>query len=81
MNHSKKNIYPISIGPILRRNSLKVTFLTPTGDAHIYIAEAMAWLISLSNGLNGQETEGFEGRTRILENTTGYAEGDFEIQP
>ena len=37
------------------------------GDVHIYTAEAMAWLVSLTNGLNGQEIDHFEGRTVSLE--------------
>lgn len=44
------------------------------GDVHIYSAEAMAWLISLSNGLNGQETEDFEGQTITLENNINLSE-------
>lgn len=38
------------------------------GNVHIYTAEAMAWLISLTNGLNGQEIDNFDGRTISLEN-------------
>ncbi len=38
------------------------------GNVHIYTAEAMAWLISLTNGLNGQEINNFDGRTISLEN-------------
>lgn len=44
------------------------------GDVHIYTAEAMAWLISLTNGLNGQEIEDFEGQTITLENDINLSE-------
>lgn len=37
------------------------------GDIHIYSAEALAWLISLSNGLNGVERDDFAGKNIILE--------------
>ena len=46
------------------------------GDVHIHTAEALAWLSVLSNGLHGQETEEFEGRTVYLEEDVdldGYA--------
>ena len=36
-------------------------------DVHLYSAEALAWLCSVSNGLNGQEADDFEGRTISLE--------------
>ena len=37
------------------------------GDVHIYTAEALAWLSVVSNGLNGQEIDDFEGKTINLE--------------
>ena len=37
------------------------------GDVHIYSAEALAWLSSVSNGLNGQQADDFEGRSIFLE--------------
>lgn len=37
------------------------------GDIHIYTAEALAWLISVSNGLNGVERDDFAGKNIILE--------------
>lgn len=37
------------------------------GDVHLYSAEALAWLISVTNGLNGQETDDFDDKTIYLE--------------
>ena len=37
------------------------------GDVHLYSAEALAWLISVTNGLNGQEMDDFQGKTISLE--------------
>ena len=37
------------------------------GDVHIYSAEALAWLSSVSNGLNGQQADDFEGKMVTLE--------------
>lgn len=37
------------------------------GDVHILSAEALAWLSVVSNGLNEQEIDDFEGRTVSLE--------------
>lgn len=37
------------------------------GDVHLYSAEALAWLISVVNGLNGQEADNYEGRIVCLE--------------
>ncbi|MBR3700094.1 MAG: T9SS type A sorting domain-containing protein [Bacteroidales bacterium] len=37
------------------------------GDVHIYSAEGLAWLCSVTNGLNGQEADDFEGKVIILE--------------
>ena len=37
------------------------------GDVHLYSAEALAWLISVTNGLNGQETDDFDDKTICLE--------------
>ena len=37
------------------------------GDVHLYSAEALAWLISVTNGLNGQEVNNFEDKTIYLE--------------
>lgn len=45
------------------------------GDIHIYSAEALAWLISLSNGLNGAERDDFAGKTIILEADVDISEG------
>jgi len=36
-------------------------------DVHIYTAEALAWLVSVVNGLNGQEADDFNGRKVTLE--------------
>jgi hypothetical protein len=45
------------------------------GDIHIYSAEALAWLISLSNGLNGAERDDFAGKTITLEADVDISEG------
>lgn len=37
------------------------------GDVHLYSAEALAWLISTVNGLNGQEADDFNGKKVTLE--------------
>lgn len=37
------------------------------GDVHLYSAEALAWLISVTNGLNGQDANNFDGKTVTLE--------------
>ena len=37
------------------------------GDVRLYSAEALAWLISAVNGLNGQEADNFDGKKVILE--------------
>ena len=37
------------------------------GDVHLYSAEALAWLISVVNGLNGQEADDFNGKKVTLE--------------
>ena len=37
------------------------------GDVHIQSAEGLAWLCSVTNGLNGQEATDFEGKEIILE--------------
>ncbi len=37
------------------------------GNVHLYSAEALAWLISTVNGLNGQESDDFNGRKVTLE--------------
>lgn len=37
------------------------------GNVHIYTAEGLAWISSVSNGLNGQEVDDFNGRTVSLE--------------
>lgn len=37
------------------------------GNVHIYSAEALAWISVVSNGLNGQEIDDFEGKTISLE--------------
>lgn len=37
------------------------------GDVHIQSAEGLAWLCSVTNGLNGQEANDFEGKEIILE--------------
>ncbi len=37
------------------------------GDVHLYSAEALAWLISVVNGLNGQEADNFDGKKVTLE--------------
>ena len=46
------------------------------GDVHLHSAEALAWLSVVSNGLNGQEADDFDGKTVYLEENvdlTGYA--------
>lgn len=56
------------------------------GDVHIYSAEALAWLSAVSNGLNGQEADDFEGKIVTLEANvdmssaiwTAIAEGELE---
>lgn len=37
------------------------------GDVHLYSAEALAWLISTVNGINGQEADDFNGKKVTLE--------------
>ena len=37
------------------------------GDVHLYSAEALAWLVSTVNGLNGQEADDFNGKKVALE--------------
>ncbi|MBR5910602.1 MAG: T9SS type A sorting domain-containing protein [Bacteroidales bacterium] len=37
------------------------------GDVHLYSAEALAWLSVVSNGLNGQEADNFDGKKVTLE--------------
>ena len=37
------------------------------GDVHLYSAEALAWLVSVVNGLNGQEADDFNGKKVTLE--------------
>ena len=37
------------------------------GDVHLHSAEALAWLISTVNGLNGQEADDFNGKKVTLE--------------
>ncbi len=37
------------------------------GDVHLHSAEALAWLISVVNGLNGQEADDFNGKKVTLE--------------
>lgn len=37
------------------------------GNVHLYSAEALAWLISAVNGINGQEADNFNGRKVTLE--------------
>ena len=37
------------------------------GDVHLHSAEALAWLISVVNGLNGQEADDFNGKVVSLE--------------
>ncbi|MBR0176471.1 MAG: T9SS type A sorting domain-containing protein [Bacteroidales bacterium] len=37
------------------------------GDVHLHSAEALAWLISTVNGLNGQAADDFDGKKVILE--------------
>ena len=44
------------------------------GDVHIYSAEALAWLSSVSNGLNGQQADDFEGRSIFLEDNIELAD-------
>ena len=36
-------------------------------NVHLYSAEALAWLISVVNGLNGQEADDFNGKKVTLE--------------
>ena len=56
------------------------------GDVHIHSAEALAWLSAVSNGLNGQEADDFEGKIVTLEANvdmssaiwTAIAEGELE---
>ena len=43
------------------------------GDVHLHSAEALAWLSVVSNGLNGQEADDFEGRTFYLEENVDLA--------
>lgn len=45
------------------------------GNIHIYSAEALAWIISLSNGLNGAERDDFAGKTITLEADVDISEG------
>lgn len=45
------------------------------GDIHIYTAEALAWLISVSNGLNGATQDSFEGKTITLEADVDISRG------
>ncbi|MBR3710016.1 MAG: T9SS type A sorting domain-containing protein [Bacteroidales bacterium] len=44
------------------------------GDVHLYSAEALAWLCSVTNGLNGQEADDFERRTINLEENIDLSE-------
>lgn len=37
------------------------------GDVHLHSAEALAWLSVVSNGLNGQEADNFDGKKVTLE--------------
>ncbi len=37
------------------------------GDVHLHSAEALAWLVSVVNGLNGQEADDFNGKKVTLE--------------
>ena len=37
------------------------------GDVHLYSAEALAWLISVVNGFNGQKADNFDGKKVTLE--------------
>ena len=45
------------------------------GDIHVYTAEALAWLISVSNGLNGATQDSFEGKTITLEADVDISRG------
>ncbi len=44
------------------------------GDVKIYSAEALAWLCSVTNGLNGQEIDDFQGKTISLESNVDMSE-------
>lgn len=43
------------------------------GNVHLYSAEALAWLISVTNGINGQEADNFEGKVVTLEDNVNMA--------
>ena len=44
------------------------------GDVHLYSAEALAWLSVVSNGLNGQEADNFDGKKVTLEANVDMSE-------
>lgn len=44
------------------------------GDVHLHSAEALAWLISTVNGLNGQEADNFDGKKVTLEANVDMSE-------
>lgn len=44
------------------------------GDVHLHSAEALAWLISIVNGLNGQEADNFDGKKVTLEANVDMSE-------
>ena len=44
------------------------------GDVHLHSAEALAWLCSVTNGLNGQEADDFNGKKVTLEANVDMSE-------
>ncbi len=43
------------------------------GNVHLYSSEALAWLVSVTNGINGQEADNFDGKVVTLEDNVNMA--------